>query len=585
MARMLGLLVALTTLAAPAAASAGTPLYGLTQDQRIVRLDLDQPDAAARAVPVSGMREGERAVGLFTDRSGEMWLLTSATRKYRLDPWSGQVSGLIPGATTDQELQPTLIPSDRHVGLMGLDLFLVVAGDKSYSPGQASNPYTEPSRTVNWNGAPTPALAESPSEDWPRPDLVALAPRTFQTARGQYYGVAVDAATDQLVHFAEGSIEAIGALGVDVGAPTGLETIATDVGVLVTADGNRSQVRRIDYTTGASTLIGHTPAGTVLLDVATIEPPAFVVRTPTLIELSNAAEGEAGVVPVVRIGDPEPRVTVTVTPAQGAAAGVPDQATPGGDFDPTPQTLTFEPGQRTASAAFPLPDDNVPEPWEGFTAFISPGPGAVLSRVGVHSMGLTITDNDTAFPAAVTVDESAGSVQIPLTRPVTGIGGLTVSPTIAGGGTATAGSDFDLRTPTVAFGFGATRMPVALQIRQDIRSERPETVYLRVGRFTGSTVKVTIRDDDRSARVTLGRKRFRVGKTVPVTVTCPTACSGSLEVRRGSKRLVRRAVTMKKAARRTYRLRLPRKARGGKATVRLTLKGRKAITARVTLVR
>jgi hypothetical protein len=606
MARMLAVLVGLAALAVPATAPAATPLYGLTTDDRIVRMDADAPTSTGRTVPISGLRAGEHAVGLTTDDAGELWVITSASRRYRLDPWSGRLSELFgSGSLYDGRQFSPGIPSDRPVSVSNALGFVIAVGDTLWRPDFTQ--FTAETRAVSWS-----AGDERPED----PDVVALTSRPSDVWGD---GVAVDGTQDALyaLDISE-RLDRIGDLGVDVSAPAGLESLPSGThGLLVSAaPGDRSFVHRVDFATGAATALGQTPAGVRFRDVTSVAPPTFTVRTPTLMNAGGAFEGGAPMtVPLVRTGDPEPAASVTVTPGQFGIVVNYGPATPGVDFDAAPQRVDFAAGQRTAEVTFGVLDDDVPEPWEDMGFALTAGPGARLAR-GYTGMDFIIGDDDAELPGGFRVNE--GDVaSIPVTRPPAGPNGLAL-PTQRTGGTATPGTDFALAPPVASFASLAGSASLALRTQEDARAEGDETVRLALAatprdRVTGvsRTVTVTIVDDDlstaalRRATELSARRRHRLGRLLPVTITCPAACRGTIEVRldarrakraRVGRRVVRRTVALRRAGRKTLRLRMSKRAVRRlrrvaplRASLRLTVRSGTArpatVSRKLTLIR
>ena len=80
-------------LYAPGTASAADAIYGLTEDNRIVRFNSDAPGHVLQTVPVQGLQPGETLVGLDVRPVGDaLYALGTSNRLYRVNPVTGATS-------------------------------------------------------------------------------------------------------------------------------------------------------------------------------------------------------------------------------------------------------------------------------------------------------------------------------------------------------------------------------------------------------------------------------------------------------------------------------------------------------------
>lgn len=77
-------------LAAPSVAGAADAIYGLTDDNQIVRFNSDSPGAARQIVAVRGLQQGETLVGLDTrPQTDTLYAVGTTNRIYQVNPVTG----------------------------------------------------------------------------------------------------------------------------------------------------------------------------------------------------------------------------------------------------------------------------------------------------------------------------------------------------------------------------------------------------------------------------------------------------------------------------------------------------------------
>ena len=188
-----------------------------------------------------------------------------------------------------------------------------------------------------------------------------------------------------------------------------------------------------------------------------------------------------------------------------AYATADNTATAGSDYTATSGTLTFTPGQTSATISVPVAGDTTPESDETFTVNLSSPTNATIA-VGTGTG--TILDDDSpgelqfASPAQ-SVSEGAGSITISVTR--TGGSGGSVSVDYATApGTASDGSDYVGTSGTLTWAAGDTApKTITVPIMQDNTVEGNETFTVTLSNVTGGatigpedTCTVDILDDD-----------------------------------------------------------------------------------------
>ena len=199
--------------------------------------------------------------------------------------------------------------------------------------------------------------------------------------------------------------------------------------------------------------------------------------------------------------------TVTLDSASGQTvtvsyATVDGTATAGADFTATTGTLTFAPGQITATVSVPILGDATSEGIETFSVALS---GAVNANLLDPTGAGTITDDDTASvsiavsPASM-LEDAAGTLAFTVTRSAASIDPLTVN--LAAGGTATSGTDYIGATASVTIAANATTATVIIDPTADSAVEPDETVILTLSPGAGYSVgapasaSATLANDD-----------------------------------------------------------------------------------------
>ncbi|WP_222595614.1 beta strand repeat-containing protein, partial [Microcystis aeruginosa] len=235
-------------------------------------------------------------------------------------------------------------------------------------------------------------------------------------------------------------------------------------------------------------------------------------------------------------------VSVTLTPTAGTA-------TAGTDYNSSPITITFNPGEASKTVNIPIIDDNIYEGNETLNLTLSsPTGGATLGTQTTAT--LTIVDNDlptvslAVSPASVTEDGTSNLVYT-FTRTGNTANPLTVSFNV--GGNATFNNDytqngaasFNATSGTITFAAGSDTATLTIDPTADTIFEQDETVSLTLVssanyiRETTNTVTSTIINDDVNAGVlSFSNSQFSVNEdgtpVVAVTVNRTGNITGSV---------------------------------------------------------
>jgi hypothetical protein len=254
---------------------------------------------------------------------------------------------------------------------------------------------------------------------------------------------------------------------------------------------------------GSPVLGARTTATLTILD----DEPRVRFLTP-LSGVFSATEGTtAALVTVVREGELSVEVQVDYSTLDGTA-------TAPARYTATAGTLTFAPGATTRTFTVPIVNDNILQPVQTVllrltnarTVPASPGRAAIVGGDPATAT-LVLTDDDkpgtVAFGASsYTVNETAGSMLVSVTRTAGNAGPISVDYAVVGG-TAVNGVHYTLAAGSVTFGVGETVRTFPIQITANTTAEGDRTIVLELANPTipailGSPNRtvVTIVDDE-----------------------------------------------------------------------------------------
>ncbi|HEY9836267.1 MAG TPA: Calx-beta domain-containing protein, partial [Vampirovibrionales bacterium] len=272
--------------------------------------------------------------------------------------------------------------------------------------------------------------------------------------------------------------------------------------------------------TGGATL-GTTNTATLTLIDNTVDPISVQFNQ------TNFQSGEEGIpiVPITltRTGSLNRPVTVTIALAE-------ESATAPEDFDNTPISVTFAPGETIQTASLPLVNDQSLESDETFAlTLVNPTGGATLGTPNTATF--TIIDNDAALqftrPDFSAVEDGTPIQPVQVER--IGFTGIPTGVTIGlSDSTATAPLDYDPTPISVEFAPGETVQTVQLPPVDDNILEPDETLNLALLNPTGeatlsepNTAVFTIVDNDVLLQFSGGNFVINEDGTAiaPVTVT------------------------------------------------------------------
>ena len=190
----------------------------------------------------------------------------------------------------------------------------------------------------------------------------------------------------------------------------------------------------------------------------------------------------------------------------------------GKDYVAASGTLSFAPGETSATVTVIVIDDQFDEPNETFRLTLSNPVNAVLGTP--HTATITILDNDepptVQFSSSdYSVHEEAGEVTVVATLSAAAEQTVTVDYATSDG-TAQAGEDYVAASGTLSFAPGETNANVTVTIRADGLQEPDETFHLTLSNpnkavlGTPHTATITILDSDEPPTVRLSSSSYVV---------------------------------------------------------------------------
>jgi hypothetical protein len=227
-------------------------------------------------------------------------------------------------------------------------------------------------------------------------------------------------------------------------------------------------------------------------------------------------------------------VTVNYATANGTAVA-------GSDFTALSGTVTFAAGETSKTIIVPIIDDTVGEGTETFAMTLTGVAGGfVTAGSGATATG-TIVDNDAltvSVQNASVVEGNSGTADLVFTVTLSAAATGAVSVAYAaGGGTATAGSDYTATEGVLNFAAGETSKTVVVPVIGDAEVEADETLVLTLSSPSGATLGTstavgTIANDDAPVAslptITVGNASVSEGNAGTNTLAFPVTLSGAI---------------------------------------------------------
>lgn len=272
------LMIAAAGVAAGLAGSAtAETVYGLTLDNRLVRFDSASPGSLTLNVAIGGLGAGETVLGI--DRrpqTGELFAMTSASRLFSVDPFSGAAtlvgSGFVPALTPGVEYGFDFNPTVDRIRVVN------AAGEN-----RRLNPLTGGAAATDTN-----LTYAAPTTGVPRAVATAYTNSIADAPLGSIRQFIIDSTIDALGEvgsqaggnpsFNGGVVTRINSLGFDTNDLVGFD-VSGDTGVayvsLTNPANNLTSFYTLNLDTGAAGLIGGIGTGLTLRDITVIPTPGL----------------------------------------------------------------------------------------------------------------------------------------------------------------------------------------------------------------------------------------------------------------------------------------------------------------------
>jgi probable HAF family extracellular repeat protein len=271
--------------------------------------------------------------------------------------------------------------------------------------------------------------------------------------------------------------------------------VVTDLNTLI-PPGSGLTIHAATAINNAGQIVGYAFGGgryhAVLLTPAVEGVPTVNIGDATVAE-GNA--GTTGAVFTVTLSAPASGpVTVNFATANGTAAA-------GSDYTAHSGTLTFAPGQTSATVTVAVHGDTNAEPNETFQVNLSQAVGAVIADG--QATGAIVDDEPRISITDVARQEGpSGTTQFVFTVTLSAPSDAPVTVNFAtANGMATAGSDYQARSGTLTFAPGETTKTITIVVLGDRRREANETFFVNLTNVVGALLvdgqgKGTILNDD-----------------------------------------------------------------------------------------
>jgi hypothetical protein len=250
------------------------------------------------------------------------------------------------------------------------------------------------------------------------------------------------------------------------------------------------------------------------------EPPAVPSLSINDVTVTEGNAGEATATFTVHLFAASAE---TVTVAYATADG---SATAGSDYQAASGTLTFDPGQTSATITVPVNGDLLAEPNETFVVNLSNPTNAVIGDP--QGIG-TIADDEPPLITISDVSRTEGNTgAVSATFMVTlshAINEYVIIPYSTTNGTATAGTDYTAASGSVYIFAGWTSNTFTVTVSGDRLPEANETFFVNLGTPTNATLADgqgmgTIVDDEPRVSITdVTKTEGRKNKTTLFTFT------------------------------------------------------------------
>ncbi len=342
------------------------------------------------------------------------------------------------------------------------------------------------------------------------------------------FTVSLSAASGKTVTVDWATAAGTAAAGVDYVTASGSRTIApgaTTATIAITVNGDVTDEANETFTVGLSN-----PGNATIADASGTGTITDDDAAPTLsIDDVSVAEGDAGTTTAT--------FTVSLSAVSGKTVTVDwstadvDAVQPA-DYTAGSGTLTFVPGDTTATVAVTVNGDLTDEINEGFTLTLSNPANATIADASGTG---TITDDDAAPTLSIddvsVTEGNAGTTTATFTVSLSAASGKTVTVDWAtAAGTAAAGVDYVTASGSRTIAPGATTATIAVTVNGDVTDEANETFTVGLSNPGNATIADasgtgTITDDDAAPTLSIDDVSVAEGNAGTTTATFTVSLS------------------------------------------------------------
>lgn len=316
-------LLATLLIAAPtpagAAFSSTDSVWALTASDKLVRFAAGTPGTAAQTLTITGLQAGDVLIGAdYRPADGKLYAVSNGSRVYQINETTG-------AATLVTTITPALSGTDFGVDFNPVADRLRIVSDTDQNVRVNVSTGTATVDTALAYAGGDVNVAANPQEI-----AVAYTNPVSGATTTTLYGI--DAGTDSLVLQNppnNGTLNTVGALGVDVGVSTGFDITpnGTLAAAITLAGGTSTGYYTINSATGAATIVGTIAGGEIVKDLVIPLPTQAPVwaLTPNneIATLSGSGIGRvAATVAITGLQAGEDVLAIDVRPANGKLYGL-----------------------------------------------------------------------------------------------------------------------------------------------------------------------------------------------------------------------------------------------------------------------
>jgi Calx-beta domain len=382
--------------------------------------------------------------------------------------------------------EPIAVPVNGDRIYEGDESFEVSLSNNSANAGIADTQAT----SVIRDDDPLPSLSIN--------DVVVTEPDSGDNAAVFTVSLSATSGKDASVHYETGDGSALA--GVDYAAtsgdaliPAGARTAEVTVPVSLDGQDEPDETFALNLSSPGNATLGSKPSGTAI--IVDDDPTPGVMIGDAVVDEGDEGLSNA-VFPVSLTAPAAGEVTLEYATVSG-------NATSGTDYNPTSGSITFAPGQRTASVIVPVVGDAIDEDDEDFgVALSNVTGGATLIDGGASG---SIVDDDTEPTLSlddITVTEGGtATLAVDLSAPSSFQVAVDFN---TRGGSATDDDYYEMGLATLNFEPGETSSEILIETKDDGIDEPSEDFFIDLSAASRATIAdgigtITVTDNDKTA--------------------------------------------------------------------------------------